>query len=107
MTSLPFSDASDADVSMCHPLSEHVGASFETLREVDWLDRYCPPEPGYIFLEERSLHGGARLLVAWQHYRSLSSNIICYSEPSASALATSTLMRVLSSAPKKGHGKEA
>jgi len=52
--------------------------------EVDWLDRYTPPKPGMILLEQRCTADSKRMMFVWgwrPPQSSAANEIVCWSEP--------------------------
>ncbi|QCG92975.1 hypothetical protein E6C67_03225 (plasmid) [Azospirillum sp. TSA2s] len=57
-------------------------------REVEWLDRHTPPEPGMILLEQRCTGAGERVMFVWGWPTPQSfvpAEIVCWSEPNVLA----------------------
>jgi hypothetical protein len=52
--------------------------------EVDWSDRYTPPKPGMILLEQRCAADSKRMMFVWgwrTPQSSAANEIVCWSEP--------------------------
>jgi hypothetical protein len=53
-------------VTMPVPHPPATADVFPLHREVEWFERYAPPEPGYVLADEVWLAQGTRLLLVWR-----------------------------------------
>jgi hypothetical protein len=58
-------------------------------REVEWFERYVPPEPGMVLVDEHALNDGRRFMFVWAPWRrdARPGEVCCWSEPGGAPAA--------------------